>query len=135
MAVAIRRAAVDDIVRHARSELPNECCGLLVGRPHDVRWTVRARNLRPSATRFLIDPEAHFAAMRSARAVGLSVVGAYHSHPTTSASPSAADLAAASYPDFLYIIVSVLKAGESGDVRAYRLAEGNFGRVDLVLVD
>lgn len=134
MAVTIRQAAVDDIVHHARSELPNECCGLLVGTPHEVVWTVRARNLRSSATRFLIDPETHFAAMKRAREAGLCVMGAYHSHPVTAASPSATDLAQASYPDFLYIIVSLLETGDGRDVRAYRFVEGNFHTVDLVLV-
>jgi proteasome lid subunit RPN8/RPN11 len=133
VAVTIRQAAVDDMVTHARSELPNECCGLLVGSADEVLWSVRARNLRPSASRFLIDPETHFAALRRAREAGLAVMGAYHSHPETVAVPSARDLLEASYPEFLYVIVSLCALAGGHDLRAYRLVDGNFRAVELVL--
>src|SRR5213596_2878882 len=106
------------MLAHARAEAPNECCGLLVGRRGAVERAVRARNLEAGPTRYLIDPQDHFAAMKAARAEGLHVIGAYHSHPAGAAVPSPSDIAGASGgPDFLYVIVAPASAG----VAAYLL--------------
>ena len=106
---------------HARAEAPRECCGLLLGTTERIARSVRARNIAPGATRYLIDPEDHFSAIRAARMEGLDVIGAYHSHPSGEPVPSATDIAEAnSGPEFVYVIVS---AG-SGEARAYRFEEG-----------
>ena len=97
-----------ECVAHARDEAPNECCGLLLGRDGEIVEIVRARNIADApATRFLIDPADHFAALRRARQTGLEVVGFYHSHPASPPEPSARDRAEFSYPDHLYAIVSL----------------------------
>jgi proteasome lid subunit RPN8/RPN11 len=114
------------MLAHARQEAPRECCGLLVGKGDDVAHSVRARNLDAKATRYLIDPEDHFTAIRRARAASLEVIGAYHSHPSSAPVPSAADIAEAnSGPDFLYVIVSLL----NDEVQAYRIMEGEAVRI------
>ena len=132
MPLRASRATIEELILHAREALPRECCGLLVGAPDEIAWTTRARNLDPSPGRYLVDPEDHFEAQRRARSAGLSVIGAYHSHPGREAVPSAADRAEADAPEFLYVIVSP-EAGVEG-VRAYRLSGGNFQAVELVLV-
>jgi [CysO sulfur-carrier protein]-S-L-cysteine hydrolase len=117
--VTIPRSVIADMLAHAREEAPRECCGLLVGRADAITRSVRARNLDATATRYLIDPEDHFTAIRSARAEGAEVIGAYHSHPATGPVPSRSDIAEAdSGPDFLYVIVSLVEE----EVRAYRNA-------------
>jgi desampylase len=129
----IRLEALDAIVRHARSAAPAECCGMLVGDAADIAEAVSARNIadRP-ATRFLIDPADHLAALRAARQRGLDVVGFYHSHPRSDAAPSATDLAEASYPDHLFLIVGLGAAAP--DIRLYRFDGGNFRPSPLVTV-
>ncbi len=122
------------MVSHARAESPRECCGLLIGSADEVAEIERARNLRRSRIRFLIDPEAHFAAIRRAREAGLVVMGVYHSHPDWAARPSPTDRAEVSYPEVLYVIVSLAADPEGPDVRAYRLEEGNFQPVELVVL-
>jgi [CysO sulfur-carrier protein]-S-L-cysteine hydrolase len=114
---------IAEMLAHAREEAPRECCGLLIGKGASVVRSVRARNLDAKATRYLIDPEDHFAAIRTARAEGLEVIGAYHSHPASAPIPSATDVAEAnSGSDFLYVIVSLINE----DVQAYRIANGRF---------
>ena len=108
--LTIRRAALDVIRRHADDDLPNECCGLLIGRAGMVERAAPARNLRASPDRYLVDPADHCAAIRSARAGGFEVVGVYHSHPTGSLRPSAVDRREASYREFVYLIVSRARA-------------------------
>lgn len=130
-AVSIRAGVIDDIVAHARADAPLECCGLLLGMGLRIEGAYRARNAVSSPTRYQIEPEDHFAALRAARTASLAVVGAYHSHPHTSAAPSATDIAEASYPDFIWLVVG-LPADSPPDVRAYRIEAGNFQPLPLV---
>ena len=128
--MTIPSSVIDDMLAHARETAPRECCGLLVGSGDTVRRSVRARNLDIRATRYLINPEDHFAAIRSARAEGAEVVGAYHSHPTTAAMPSPTDIAEAdSGPDFVYVIVSLI----AEDVRAFQNRGGTLTPCPLTL--
>ena len=114
------------MLAHAREEAPRECCGLLVGKGDAIARSVRAKNLDPKATRYLIDPEDHFAAIRGARMAGLEVIGAYHSHPSSTPVPSDTDTAEAnSGAEFLYVIVSLVE----DEVRAYRIVEGKSFRI------
>lgn len=119
-----------DMLAHAREEAPRECCGILIGREDAIGRSVRARNLDATTTRYLIDPEDHFAAIRGARAEGLEVVGAYHSHPSSAPVPSPTDIVEANNSsDFLYVIVSPV----GDDVRAYRIERGAFTPYPLTL--
>ena len=116
------------MLTHARTEAPRECCGLLVGAAGSVVRSVRTRNLDPSAMRYLIDPQDHFNALRRARADGLEIIGAYHSHVATEPVPSPTDIAEAnSGPDFFYVIVSL----ENAEARAYQIDAGVYERVGL----
>lgn len=115
------------IVAHAIDDLPNECCGLLLGQRGELVEAIRARNSLESPTAYVIHPEDHFAAVRRARREGLIVAGAYHSHPRAPAVPSPRDVAEAHDEDLLYVIVSL--AGRAPDVRAWRIAKGSFFEV------
>jgi proteasome lid subunit RPN8/RPN11 len=81
-----------------------------------------------------VSPEDHFAAIRQARAEGLTVIGAYHSHPEGNATPSETDLAEAfDDPEFLQVIVGPAQ-GRFGTA-AYRFRDGRFEPVELAIVD
>ena len=111
------------MLAHARDAAPNECCGLLIGRRDAIERSVRARNREESPTRYLIDPEDHFAAIHDARSRGERVVGAYHSHPASPPEPSPSDIAEATGGvDFVYLIASLIKP--EGELAAYRLKNG-----------
>jgi proteasome lid subunit RPN8/RPN11 len=122
--VIVRRAALDAAIAHARETAPAECCGMLLGTPDVVMEARPARNLATDPNRFLIDPKDHIDARREARARAFDVVGFYHSHPHSAAVPSETDLAEASYPHHLYLIVGL--AGEQPDSRLYRLDDRGF---------
>jgi proteasome lid subunit RPN8/RPN11 len=62
-------------------------------------------------------------------------MGTYHSHPLTSAWPSATDRAEISYPEFLHVVVSLADKETGPDVQAFRRVEGNFQVVELVPLD
>jgi proteasome lid subunit RPN8/RPN11 len=131
--VRVRREVLLDIEAHARAESPNECCGLLVGLPDLIEGTCRARNELNSPVRYRIDPHDHFTAIRTARGLGLDIVGAYHSHPASAPVPSRIDLAEAVPGSFLYLIAGRDESG-APSIRAWRLADGNFAPVPFVTI-
>lgn len=118
------------IERHAETIYPEECCGVLIGRPLGdggegalVEQVLPARNERAESrhNRFVISPEVVLAAHKQARAKGLDVLGYYHSHPDHPAEPSDFDREHA-WPGLSYLIVAVEK-GSAAAARSWRLAE------------
>ena len=127
----LSRRAHDEIVAHAREAAPAECCGLLIGAGESIVEAVRATNLESNPNRFEIDPGDHIRARRAARSHALDVLGFYHSHPRSPATPSASDVAEASYPDHVHVIVSV--RAEPADLRMYRIQPDGFRELTWVV--
>jgi len=123
--------AADVIAAHARESAPEECCGLLVGTRARVARAIPTRNLRASRDRYLVDPAEHFAARRAARAEGLAVVGAYHSHPDGPLRPSAVDLAEAFETGFGYVLAGPGPAGPGSGLAAFRFTGTGFETLEL----
>jgi len=119
----IQRSVLDAIVDHARAASPAECCGMLIGRGNTIDEAMRAANLADKPTRFVIDPRDHIAARRSARSRGLEVLGFYHSHPHSAAWPSRSDVAEATYPEAVHLIVSL--QGGLTSVGLFGIARGS----------
>ena len=128
----IQAQTIDAIVAHARETAPDECCGLLVGTKSAIDEAVRTRNLEAGPSRYQVDPADHIALMKRLRGSGRTIVGAYHSHPRSSAMPSASDVAEAFYPDFVYLIVS-LAAPNRPECRAWRIRDGAIEEIALLL--
>lgn len=129
----IRGRVIADVVRHAREAAPAECCGLLLGDEAGVGEAVRTRNASDDPSRFVIDPADHIARRREARERGLAVLGFYHSHPRSAATPSATDREEAAYPGHLYLIVGL--ASDPPDLALFQFDAGNFRQVPFVTVD
>ena len=128
----IRQDVLTKIVAHAVEDLPNECCGLLIGTAEIVEDASRARNTKRSRTKFQVEPADHFAAIRRARAAGFEIVGAYHSHPSGPSGPSETDRLRLTDPSMFHVIISL--AHGTRTVRAFRLTDGNFSPLELVPV-
>jgi proteasome lid subunit RPN8/RPN11 len=120
----ISSVAIDAILLHARDAAPEECCGLLVGQAASVVEAFATRNLAESPSRFRIDPKDHIDGLRRARRRGLDVIGFYHSHPRSSAAPSETDVAEASYPNHLCLIVGL--GSDPPEVRLFQYDGRNF---------
>lgn len=117
----------DEMIEHARSEAPAECCGLLTGREGTVTRCFRLRNELASPVAYQADARDLFTAFREMRAIGLELVAIYHSHPASPARPSRVDLAENYYGDVPRIIVSL--AGGSAVVKAFRLGSDRFAEI------
>jgi proteasome lid subunit RPN8/RPN11 len=129
--VHIRGDVFAAITAHAQRDLPNECCGLLLGTAHLIDEALPAPNLLSSATRYQLDPRVHLDAIRRLRGTARAVVGAYHSHPRSAAVPSARDIAEAHYAEFVWLIVS-LESGE-GVCRAWRIDQARPEEMALIV--
>jgi proteasome lid subunit RPN8/RPN11 len=130
IAVRLTPAVLEEVAAHARDTLPAECCGVLLGRADEVVEAVRTRNASEDPGRYLLDAKDHIDARRAARRRGLEVVGFYHSHPHSEPEPSVSDLAEATYPGHLYLIVRPLVAGAK--VRLFRFERAAFVEVGFV---
>jgi proteasome lid subunit RPN8/RPN11 len=120
--IQLHEAVRAAIVTHARVEAPRECCGLLVGCAPLIDECVRSPNLDPNPNRYEIDAALHVSTNRRLRGTGRAVIGAYHSHPHSPASPSPSDVAEAYYSEFIWMIVSL--AGPEAVIRAFRIEDG-----------
>lgn len=127
----ITTATLAAIIAHAREAAPVECCGILIGRDGSIDDAARAKNLAGSPNRFLLDPKDHIEARRTARGRGLDVIGFYHSHPHSPAWPSPTDIAEASYPDAVQLIVSL--EGTAVVARLFRLERGSAEELPLLV--
>jgi proteasome lid subunit RPN8/RPN11 len=72
---------------------------VLIGASGRIDEAIPARNMAGAvrgtnpATTYVLDPGDHITARREARQRGLTVVGFYHSHPSSRAWPSPTDIA------------------------------------------
>ena len=113
------------ITAQSKAEMPNEACGYLAGVLDSGEVTVVKRygmtNVDKSPEHFSFDPKEQFAAVKDARAAGLTMVANYHSHPETPARMSEEDKRLANDTSILYLIYSVaddtLKAFQVGPDR------------------
>ncbi len=127
----IARSLIDEIVAHARADLPNECCGLLGGRDGELTSVHRARNAAATWLRYELHPADQLRIMNRIEADGEELRGIYHSHTKSEAYPSQTDInLAAAWPDPLYLICS-LEDADAPVVRAFEIRDGAVEEVDL----
>jgi proteasome lid subunit RPN8/RPN11 len=123
----ISRVILDEIVEHARSERPLECCGVVAASGDEAVGVYRLANthVHPSAG-YLADPKELFAALDGIEGQGWTLGAIYHSHPRTAPTPSQTDINLAFvpgvgpvWPGSLHIIVGF--ESSEPEVRAYRI--------------
>jgi proteasome lid subunit RPN8/RPN11 len=142
-ATALPAAIRDAIVEHARREVPNEACGIVVGDGPAadggvaLRWEP-LRNQRASPYRYAIDPDDLLRLTIATDDVDQVFWAIVHSHVSSPARPSPTDLRESHYPDALYLLVS-LDPAEADPVtgapslRAWRIVDGAVHEVDLTI--
>lgn len=135
MALHLTEDQVEEMIRHARREYPNEACGLLAGRDSRVEKVYpMTNNAEHSPVTYRLDPEEQFRAFMEIEEAGWELLAIYHSHSHSPAYPSATDLELAFYPDSLYLIIS-LADRDQPTLRAFRIVEGMIEeeRVEITL--
>jgi [CysO sulfur-carrier protein]-S-L-cysteine hydrolase len=127
----IPKRIYEELVAHAREEAPNECCGLIGGVNGEAKTLYRARNAEASPLRYNLDPQDQFRIMAKMEERGEELSAIYHSHTASPAYPSQTDINLASYPDALYLIVSL--AEDADPLRGFTIRDGEVTEVELSL--
>ncbi|QCS49959.1 M67 family metallopeptidase [Picosynechococcus sp. PCC 11901] len=136
--LSLTPSQIEQLITHAQTCYPEECCGLLLGQNKIVReiwptentWTLEFSQAMPELLpqnpqsqsrhdRFAIAPAAILKAQKYARAQDLAIIGIYHSHPDHAAIPSEYDRAIA-WDIYSYLILSVHQR-RVADYRSWQL--------------
>jgi [CysO sulfur-carrier protein]-S-L-cysteine hydrolase len=131
----IAQSLIDEMVAHAREDLPNECCGMVGGGDGRATSVYRARNHFASPLRFGVDSDDLFRiTQKEMPARREELIAIYHSHTKSSAYPSQTDLNEAqnSWPDAIWVIVS-LEDPDAPEVKAYWLKNLRIADAELVV--
>lgn len=125
----------EELLAHARAEVPNEACGLLAGDLASGRAAGyhAARNAEASPLRYTVHPDDLVRIVFGIEDAGQDLVGIFHSHTHTPAVPSPTDLRSAQYPDAFYLLATLSdpEASAEAALRAWRITSGASREVPL----
>ncbi len=93
--IVLTQKEKDKLVAHAIKQQPSEACAMLLGKKVDGAWNVKevflTQNIDNSQTNFTISPEELLKGYQLAEKMHLELVGVFHSHPNSDATPSSTD--------------------------------------------
>jgi proteasome lid subunit RPN8/RPN11 len=129
----ISQQLVDEMVSHAREDLPNECCGLVGGRDGRADSVIRVANSAASPLRYEMDPQEQYDALKEIEDGGGELLAIYHSHTKSAAYPSQTDVnQAVAWPEQIYLIVS-LADPDAADVKGYLLRDLKIADAEITI--
>jgi proteasome lid subunit RPN8/RPN11 len=129
----ISQSLIDEMVAHAREDLPNECCGMIGGAGEEATVIHRVANAAASPLRYEMDPQEQYNALKAIEDDGRDLLAIYHSHTKSAAYPSQTDVnQAVAWPEQIYVIVS-LQDPDAAEVKAYLLKDLKVADVEIVV--
>lgn len=133
--LALPRSLAEELLAHARAELPNEACALLSGSLAAGRVTGvhPARNSEASPLRYNVHPDDLVRITFAIEDAGDDLVAIFHSHTRSPAVPSPTDRRAAMYPEAFYLLATLADPAAPPEVslRAWRIRDGASTEVTL----
>jgi [CysO sulfur-carrier protein]-S-L-cysteine hydrolase len=130
----IEKKYIDEMVSHARQEMPNECCGVLTGKVGGVIKLFRTTNSEHSPIRYSIEPNELIKIYQEMDAQGWDLLGIYHSHINHEAYPSPVDIKYAYFPQSFYIIISLIDSTQPV-VRAFNIIKGGITEQEIEIIE
>jgi len=124
MDLELDRGVHDAMLAAARRAAPLEACGLLGGRDGRATAFYELPNADGSAEHYAMRPEDQFAAIKTMRRAGLTLLAIWHSHPATPARMSEEDLRLAYTPGVVYIVSSLADAARPV-TKGFELRDGH----------
>jgi proteasome lid subunit RPN8/RPN11 len=129
----ISQRLIDEMVAHARADLPNECCGMVGGSDGEASVVIPVVNSAASPLRFEMDPQGQYNALKAIEDDGKEMLAIYHSHTKSAAYPSQTDVnQALNWPDAIYLIVS-LQDEDAPEVKGYWLKDLAIADAELIV--
>jgi len=130
-ATTLPRSLVNQLLTLAQQSPQDEVCGLVSSHNNQPMRVYPITNISPEPGRlFQMDPQKMIDSMRSMREQNEELFAIYHSHPRSPAVPSATDIQQASYPDALYLIISLDTEGVL-EMRGYYLRNNTLNEIVL----
>ena len=140
--ISLDQKLFENMVDHASSTYPEECCGLLVGKLLEgnavkkVMYVRAVDNVSEKSVRshsYTIDPKEYLSIEIEAEKSDLEVIGVFHSHPNAAASPSAIDRNYA-WPGLSYVVIGV-REGKSVEVASWTIEKlgGDFHEERIII--
>ena len=123
--ILLNQKQVDTLIQHSEKAGLSESCAMLLGTHDDQQWNVKEVFLTHNAhidseISFIITPEELLQGYQLAEKKQLELVGVFHSHPNSTASPSNLDKKfMKANGDIPWIIFS----GINTDLRAFKLEQ------------
>ena len=131
--IVLSKNQKDILVKHAKRNVPNESCAILFGNIENDNFTVKdvflTKNIEDSPVNFTISNDELIRGYAEAEKKKLDVVGIFHSHPNSSASPSLTDKKYMEINPVPWIIFS----NENEEMKAY-LYESKIIEINLSVV-
>ena len=136
-ALRIPRPLAEELLAHARAEVPNEACGLLAGSlaTGEASGYHPARNAEASPYVYTVHPDDLVRIVFAIEDAGQDLVAIFHSHTHTPAVPSPTDRRQAQYPDPFYLLATLADpdADAADALRAWRIRDGESTEVPLTV--
>lgn len=130
----LQRKHFAEIIEHAKTERPNEACGLIAGVEGRAIKLFRGTNVDENKrVRYSMDPKEILRVCREIDDNDWELLAIYHSHPHSQAYPSNTDVSLAFYPDSNYVIVSLMEQ-DNPVMRAFRIVDGQITEVGIEIV-
>ena len=134
----ISQELVDQMVRHARQDHPDEACGVIAGPAGSDTPTrfIPMVNAARSANFYEFDSTDLLTLYREMDANDEDPVVIYHSHTHTEAYPSRTDVSYASEPFAHYVLVSTRETGNDDgpfELRSFRIVDGVISEEEIVI--
>ena len=119
------------VLKAVEAVLPEEACGLLLGKDGLVERVVVVENELHSPVTFRMAPQEQLDAILLAEKESLDITGIFHSHPAGPGHPSCTDIANFFYPGSATVI---LFPGPQGwKCRAFMIEAGSFHEIPLII--
>lgn len=134
--ICLPRKLTNQLLHLAQLSPNTEICGLLGANANGLPSTCYpiSNHADSPHNRFLLEPTQQIATLQQMRDKGESLFAIYHSHPTAPAEPSATDIAQASYPEALHLIISLNTKGIL-ELRGFRIVAGQVSELGLTLIE
>ncbi|MCK5829253.1 MAG: M67 family metallopeptidase [Methylococcales bacterium] len=129
----LSRTITNQLLHLAQLSPKQEICGL-VGAKEGIAsscYPVKNTAEHPE-TRFQLDAKQQIDAISSMRDKNETLFAIYHSHPTAPAIPSVIDIELATYPDAVYLIISLNTKGVL-EIRGFKILNQSFSEISLSL--
>lgn len=131
----LSRKITTQLLHWAQLSPIQEICGLIGGINNIASscYPIDNRANQPE-NRFQLDEKQQIRAFSTMRKRNETLFAIYHSHPTTPAIPSETDITLSTYPDTLYLIISLNTKGVL-EIRGFTINHSTVNAIALSLIE